>query len=89
MTEVLEYAALAMIGLAGILALLRTGRGGSLPDKVLGADTLLLVLAAGVAADAGIRRDATFLDALVVVTVLGFVATITVARYIERRGARV
>ncbi|MEZ5247512.1 MAG: monovalent cation/H+ antiporter complex subunit F [Acidimicrobiales bacterium] len=88
MTEVLEYATLAMLGLAGILALVRVGRGGSLPDKVLGADTLLLVLAAGVAAGAGVAGDGTFLDALVVVTMLSFVGTITVARYVERRGAR-
>jgi multicomponent Na+:H+ antiporter subunit F len=88
MTEVFEYAALGMLGLAGMLALLRVGRGGSLPDKVLGADTLILVLASGVAAGAGVTRDESFLDALVVVTMLTFVGTITVARYVERRGAR-
>jgi multicomponent Na+:H+ antiporter subunit F len=88
MTEFLEYATLAMLGLAGMLALLRVGRGGSLPDKVLGADTLILVLAGGVAAGAGVTRDGSFLDALVVVTMLSFVGTITVARYVERRGAR-
>jgi multicomponent Na+:H+ antiporter subunit F len=88
MTEVLEHAALTMLGLAGILALLRVGRGGSLPDKVLGADTLILVVAAGVAAGAGVTRNASFLDSLVVVTMLSFVGTITVARYVERRGAR-
>ena len=37
---------------------------------------------------AGITEDATFLDVLVVVTLLGFAGTITVARYVERRGAR-
>ena len=88
MTEVLEYAALAMLGVAGVLALLRVGRGGSLPDKVLGADTIILVLASGIAAGAGITRDPSFLDALVVVTMLSFIGTITVARYVERRGAR-
>lgn len=88
MTEVLEYATMGMLSLAGILALLRVGRGGSLPDKVLGADTLLLVLAGGVAAGAGLRRETVFLDVLVVVTLLSFVGTITVARYVERRGAR-
>lgn len=88
MTDVLEYATMAMLSLAGILALLRVGKGGSLPDKVLGADTLILVLASGIAAGAGVARDASFLDALVVVTLLGFAGTITVARYIERRGAR-
>ena len=88
MTEVLETATMGMLGLAGVLALLRVGRGGSLPDKVLGADTLILVLASGVAAGAGVAREVSFLDALVVVTLLSFVGTITVARYVERRGAR-
>lgn len=88
MTEVLEYLTLGMLCLAGALALLRVGRGGSLPDKVLGADTLLLVIASSVAAGAGVARDATYLDALVVITMLGFAGTITVARYVERRGAR-
>lgn len=88
MTEAFEIAALGMLGAAGILALVRVGRGGSLPDKVLGADTLILVLAGGIAAGAGVARSAAFLDALVVVTMLGFVGTITVARYVERRGAR-
>ena len=71
-----------------MLALVRVGRGGSLPDKVLGADTLILVLASGVAAGAGVTEDTTFLDVLVVVTLLSFAGTITVARYVERRGAR-
>lgn len=88
MTEWLEYAALAMLGVAGMLALLRVGRGGSLPDKVLGADTMILVLAAAIATGAGVTRQTAFLDALIVVTLLGFAGTITVARYVERRGAR-
>lgn len=88
MTDIIETAALAMLGLAGLLAALRVARGGSLPDKVLGADTLILAVAGGIAAGAGVTRDGSFLDALVVVTMLSFVGTITVARYVERRGAR-
>ena len=88
MTEVLEYATLTMLSAAIILALARVGRGGSLPDKVLGADTLILVLSSGIAAGAGITLETAFLDALVVLTLLGFIGTITVARYVERRGAR-
>lgn len=88
MTDVLEWVTMAMLAIAGVLALLRIGRGGSLPDKVLGADTMILVLASGIAAGSGITRTTAFLDALVVVTMLSFVGTITVARYVERRGAR-
>ena len=61
MTEILEYAILGILAIAGLLAVARVGRGGSLPDKVLGADTLILVLASGVAAGAGVTDDATFL----------------------------
>jgi len=89
MTEILETITLGMLCAAGLLALLRVGRSGSIPDKVLGADTLLLVLASGIAAGAGVAKDSTYLDALVVVTMLSFGGTITVARFIERRGARV
>lgn len=88
MTEALEYVTLTLLAISGVLAMVRVGRGGSLPDKVLGADTLILVVASTVAAGAGITDDATFLDVLVVVTLLGFAGTITVARYVERRGAR-
>ena len=88
MTEAIEYAVLGLLATAAVLALLRVGRGGSFPDKVLGADTLLIVLASGVAAAAGVTKDATYLDVLVVVTLLTFTGTITVARYVERRGAR-
>lgn len=88
MTEALEYVTLAVLAVSGVLAMIRIGRGGSLADKVLGADTLILVIASTVAAGAGITDDATFLDVLVVVTLLGFAGTITVARYVERRGAR-
>ena len=88
MTEALEYVTLTLLAISGVLAMARVGRGGSLPDKVLGADTLILVLAGGIAAGAGVREDPSFLDALVVVTLLGFAGTITVARYVERRGAR-
>lgn len=88
MTDVFEYATLTLLAISGALAVIRVGRGGSLPDKVLGADTLILVIASAVAAGAGITEDPTFLDVLVVVTLLGFAGTITVARYVERRGAR-
>lgn len=88
MTDVYEYITLGLLAAAAILAVVRVGRDGSLPDKVLGADTLILVLASGVAAGAGVTRSEAFLDVLVVVTLLSFVGTITVARFVERRGAR-
>jgi multicomponent Na+:H+ antiporter subunit F len=78
---------LGMLAVAAILTLLRAVRGGvSLADRVVALDVFLTIIVTGIAA-AAIRSDsALFLDVLVVVSLLGFVATITVARFIERRG---
>ena len=88
MTDVLEILTLGILGVAGLLCVIRVVRHGSIPDKVLGTDTFVLVVIAGVAVGAGITASSTYLDILVAVTLLGFIATITVSRYVERRGAR-
>jgi multicomponent Na+:H+ antiporter subunit F len=87
-SDVLEVLTLVVLGVTGLLCVARVVREGSLPDKVLGADTFVLVIASAVAAGVGITEEVTFLGILVVVTLLGFIGTITVARYVERRGAR-
>ncbi len=88
MIDVIEYITLGMLAAAGALAVLRVGRSGSLPDKVLGLDTVTVVVASAIAAGAGIAQTASYIDALLVVTMLSFIGTITVARYVERRGGR-
>jgi multicomponent Na+:H+ antiporter subunit F len=78
---------LGMLAVAAILTLLRAVRRGvSLADRVVALDVFLTIIVTGIAA-AAIRSDsALFLDVVVVVSLLGFVATVTVARFIERRG---
>jgi multicomponent Na+:H+ antiporter subunit F len=78
---------LGILTLAGVVALARVVRRGvSLADRVVALDLLLLIIVMGIAA-ASIGVDTTvFFDVLVVVSLLGFVGTITVARFIERRG---
>ena len=89
MTEALELLSLAMLAAAGALAVAKVVRTGSLPDKVLGADSFTVIVIAAVAAGAGTTSDPTYLDVLVAVTLLGFIGNLTVARYVEKRGARV
>lgn len=78
---------LGILTLAGVVALARVVRRGvSLADRVVALDLLLLIIVMGIAV-ASIGVDTTvFFDVLVVVSLLGFVGTITVARFIERRG---
>jgi multicomponent Na+:H+ antiporter subunit F len=88
MTDLIDLVTLTLLGVTAVLAVARVIRQGSLADKVLGADVVNFAVIAAVAVGAGITADPTYLDVLVVVTMLGFMGNLTVARYIEKRGAR-
>lgn len=88
MTRVVDLVTLAVLAGAGLLAVARVARSGSLADKVLGADNVNVVVVAAVAVGAAYTRSERFLDVLIVVTMLGFIGNLTVARYIERRGTQ-
>jgi multicomponent Na+:H+ antiporter subunit F len=77
------YAVLfAMIGGGALLTLIRLARGPSLLDRVVATDTLLVIISAGLAVHAGLSRDPTVVPVLVVVSLLAFVGSVSVARYI-------
>ncbi|HEX2046344.1 MAG TPA: monovalent cation/H+ antiporter complex subunit F [Acidimicrobiales bacterium] len=80
---------LAFLGIAvsGLLCLLRLVRGPSLADRIVALDALLIVIVSGIAVDAARTGEGTYLDVLLVAALLGFVGTVNVARFIERRGA--
>ena len=70
------------------LALVRLAKGPSLPDRVVALDmmTLAIVAFCGLVA---IRFDArAFLDVAVVLALVGFLATVALARFAERRVAK-
>ena len=71
---------------AAALTALRLARGSSLADRIVALDSLLVVIVSGIAV--GAARDGTgaYLDVLVVTALLGFVSTLSVARFIERKG---
>jgi multicomponent Na+:H+ antiporter subunit F len=71
--------------LAGALFLLRMLRGPTLADRVIALDALLVTLVSGIGGLVALTRRAIFLDVLVVVSLVAFVGTVSVARFIERR----
>jgi multicomponent Na+:H+ antiporter subunit F len=71
-----------MIGVGALLVLVRLARGPSLLDRVVATDTLLVIISAGLAVHAGLARDPTLVRVLVVVSLLAFVGSVSVARYI-------
>ena len=79
---VVYWLAYGMLGAGALLALVRLARGPSLLDRVVATDTLLVVIAAGLAVHAALERDPTVVPVLVVVSLLAFVGSVSVARYI-------
>lgn len=84
---VLSTIALVFLTVAGVLCLVRMLRMGSLADRIVALDSLLLVLASGLAVQAARTGDGVYLNVMVVVALLGFVGTALVSLFIERRGA--
>lgn len=77
-----SLAALALFGIAMLLALVRLIRGPGLPDRVLALD-LLTVLALGFVAALVVRTGAFYLlDIALALALLGFLSTLALVRYL-------
>jgi multicomponent Na+:H+ antiporter subunit F len=72
----------ALLGSGALLALVRLARGPSLLDRVVATDTLLVIIASSLAVHAALSRDATVVPVLVVVSLLAFVGSVSIARYV-------
>lgn len=79
--------ALAILAAAAGLCIVRLVRPGSLADRIVALDSLLVITVCGVAVAAARERGAAFLDVAIVASLLGFIGSASVARFIERRGA--
>lgn len=79
--------AISLLGLAaaGGMVLVRLLRGPTASDRIVALDTVLLVVVGAVAVQVARLDDRAFSGVLVVVSLLAFVGTVTVARFLERR----
>ncbi len=59
----------------------------SVPNRVVALDLLLVVLVLGIGVLTFQTASGLFVNLLVVLSLIGFVGTIIVARFVERRGA--
>lgn len=87
MIETAAFISLGLLVVAGLLTLVRLVRGGSLSDRIVALDTLLVVVVSGLAVLAALTGMDTFLDVMVVAALLGFAGTALIAKFIEGRGA--
>jgi multicomponent Na+:H+ antiporter subunit F len=85
LTDLAPGLALAMVGLALLLAFVRRVRGPTLPDRVVALD-LMGVLAVGMIAAYAVATDqAVLLGPATVLALVGFLGTVAFARYLGRR----
>jgi multicomponent Na+:H+ antiporter subunit F len=83
----LETIALAMLGLAVLLSLLRLLLGPAAPDRVVAADTLAVITTSGLALIAALLGSPLYLDVALIYGTLAFVGIVAIARAIEGNGS--
>ncbi|MCP3782497.1 monovalent cation/H+ antiporter complex subunit F [Micromonospora sp. A3M-1-15] len=87
MTALLAVALTVLLSVTALLALARIYRGPSLLDRVVAADLLLATMLGAVGAEAAVNRHATTLPVLVVLSLLGFVGSVSLVRFAIREEA--
>lgn len=83
MTVVLGLA-LAMLGMAAALVLVRLFRGPSNLDRIVAAEILMVIVIAGVALESARQRTTTYLPLLMILGLVGFVGGVAVTRFMSR-----
>jgi multicomponent Na+:H+ antiporter subunit F len=71
----------AVLGVAALLLVARISMGPTMLDRVVALDVLVAVVICGLALEAAINRHTTTLPILVVLSLLGFVGSVSVARF--------
>jgi multisubunit Na+/H+ antiporter MnhF subunit len=79
-------AALVVLAAAGACFVARLVLGPTLADRVVALDGLVMTLISAIALDAARTGSPLFVDAVVVIALVGFVGMAAAARFIEERG---
>ena len=81
--SVILLGALVAIGVAGGLCVLRVVRGPTQFDRVLALDCLVLDVVGAVLVLSMALETVAFIDSVLVITLLGFLGTISLSAYLE------
>ncbi|MCC3265739.1 monovalent cation/H+ antiporter complex subunit F [Arthrobacter gengyunqii] len=74
-----------MLAVAAAGAIFRIARGPSILDRVLAADVLLTIVGAALATDMIVNKNLNYLALLVSISLIGFIGSVTVARFVTDR----
>jgi len=76
---------LVMLGVA--FSLVRLVLGPSLPDRIVALDLMTILIVSFCGLYSILAEEQDFLDVAIVLALIGFLATVALARYVERRHA--
>ncbi|MCF3138436.1 monovalent cation/H+ antiporter complex subunit F [Paenarthrobacter sp. AR 02] len=85
MKEIVLIVTAVILSLAAAGAIVRIAIGPSLLDRVLASDVLLAILGAALSIDMAVNRHLNNLMLLVALAVIGFIGSVTVARFVAER----
>lgn len=74
-----------ILGASALCAIYRVARGPSILDRVLAVDVLLAIVGGALAADMVFNAHTNSLVILVATSVVGFIASVTVARFVTEK----
>ncbi|MFQ5598227.1 MAG: monovalent cation/H+ antiporter complex subunit F [Nitrospiria bacterium] len=86
MIDVFVTAAYLVLTLALAFCFYRLITGPTLPDRVVAMDTITTVIIALIAVYCIQERNAIFYDAILVLSILGFVGTVSMAKFLAKGG---
>ncbi len=76
------YAALVVM-IAGLITILRMMLGPSVPDRVVGLDTLNTLVVAGMVLLGAAYDRTIYIDIAIVYALLSYIGTLAIARYLQ------
>lgn len=76
----------SMLGLAALLTTVHIMRSRNLPERAIGLDMLVALVLNGLAVYLAWSQDDLVVALVLIITLLSFLGTVTIARFIERRG---
>lgn len=75
-----------MLGIAALLTTVHVMRVRNLVDRAVGVDMLVALILNGLAVGIALTQDDIVAALLLIIGLLAFLGSVTIARYIERRG---
>jgi len=83
MMDIVVAVVAVILALAAAGTIFRIAKGPSLLDRVIGIDVLLAILVAALAVDMAVRRHTDNLALLVILSFIGFIGSVAVARFVR------